>query len=67
MSLHTPHNKPITRKFTNKTYEKSFFLKFSPAHVYYANDNSCCIILKLIDCTFENSNNKILYIFAIKL
>ena len=40
-------------KFTSKTYEKSLFLKIYPAHVYYANCNSFCMVQKLIDCAFR--------------
>ena len=40
-------------KFISKTYEKSLFLKISPALVYYAKCNNFCIVLKLIDYAFR--------------
>jgi len=51
--IHCPTiNHRISYFFTSKTYEKSFFSKISPAHVYYVNDNSFCMVLKLINCAF---------------
>jgi len=60
MHIHYPTiNHRILRNFTSKTYEKSFFSKISPAHVCYVNDNSSCMMLKLIDCAFWEKEQSI--------